>query len=61
MANQIAVDDSRKSIDNFAQLVAAQNDIELATTPGTAATAVAKQDDPFLVTFTEPFDAENPK
>jgi hypothetical protein len=63
MANQqsVDVDDGRKSFDNFARSLSTQHDIELATKPGTTATPATKQDDPFLVAFTEPFDAENPK
>ena len=51
----------QESIDHAAEVAAVENEIEMAAIPGTTATQAAKLDDPYLVAFVEPFDAENPK
>ena len=44
-----------------AEIASVENHVEMAAIPGPTATQAAKLDDPYLVAFAEPFDAENPK
>ena len=61
MANKSLGDEAQERVDHAAEIAAVENQIEMATIPGTTATQAAKLDDPYLVAFAEPFDAENPK
>ena len=61
MADKSIEQEVGDSVNRAAVLAAVENEIELAAIPDTTATQAAKLDDPYLVTFAEPFDADNPK
>jgi hypothetical protein len=61
MANKTIGEEAQGRVDHAAEITAVENQVEMATIPSTMAMQAVKQDDPYLVAFAEPFDAENPK